>query len=88
MIKIIIEDDIVRELEALSYKCDVRKDIIDYMIDNNITINFEYYHRKYLNVINSYNKRKKDFEREYVKKLIPNAKHWSLDFTTGEVEID
>ena len=83
--KIIIEDrDIIEAIERAQYETHNRKYLIDYMTENNIDINFKYYERKYLNALNNYNKKKREFERKYV----PSKCNWSLDFDTGELTID
>lgn len=86
-----IEDqEIINTLETLTVEVSARKELLGFMVQNNMSIaareSFEAYHKEYEEVFKKYDIAKKDFQEQYVD-VIPGAKEWSLNFSSGEVTI-
>lgn len=86
-IEITIENkQMVNLLESLALETNSRKDVISFMLSNDMMLadakSFEKYHDEYQKFYKQYDTAKQEFQKLYVDK-IPNAVHWNLDFTNS-----
>lgn len=90
--KVIHIDDeaVVNKLEALSYEIQARKDLLSYMIQQDVNISesnaFKEYHAEYQKFVKDYEIAKRDFEVNFIRPtLADNQKvSWNLDFHTHD----
>lgn len=83
-IEITIENKpLVELLESLALETDSRRDVISFMLSNDMMItdskSFEKYHDEYQKFYKQYDIAKREFQRMYVD-TIPHAANWNLDF--------
>ena len=88
--KFIIEDkEFINELERLQYEVEAKKNIISYILIENIdTPQFKKYHDDYVQTFIAYQRKKNEVEVRFVKNKVNNPNSWILDFGTGELIID
>lgn len=84
-IEITIENKkMVELLESLSLETDSRRDVISFMLSNDMMLtnstSFKKYHDDYQKFYKQYDEAKREFQKMYVDN-IPNAIHWNLDFS-------
>lgn len=86
---ITIEDkDFVRELEALQYDFQAHRDMIAFILTNDMdtsTFNFSKYQQDYMLIYKQYNEKKQELSRRFIIPVYPQCKNWNLDFATGVV---
>lgn len=73
-------------LESLALETNSRKDVISFMLSNNMMLtdakSFEKYHDEYQKFYKQYDTAKSEFQKMYVD-TIPNAVNWNLDFASA-----
>lgn len=92
MQKIIIDDtEFITALEALQYKIDAQRALLNFMIQSEQSINndnFQSYEAKYYQTFKEYSDKKKELEIKYVIPIVQDkAVNWSVDFSTKELTI-
>lgn len=84
-------EEFVNLIEALHYEVNSRRDLIAYMLNNNMradTEAYERYNREYREFYVQYNEAKNKLEEMYVRTAVENPMNWNLNFETGEVTIE
>lgn len=88
--KILVPDEIVNEIQALDVETSARRDLIAFMITNNMNVDTEQFN-KYQMEYNKYFKlfdiAKTNFENDFVKAQYPTAENWELLYASREVVI-
>lgn len=73
----------VELLESLTLETESRRDVISFMLSNDMMTtsseSFKKYHDEYQKFYKQYDIAKQEFQKMYVD-VIPNAVHWSLNF--------
>jgi hypothetical protein len=83
--------ELINLIEKLHYEVNSRKDLIAYMLNNNMrtdTEAYEKYNREYREFYIQYNEAKNKLEEIYVRTAVENPINWNLDFETSEVTIE
>ena len=80
----------VELLESLALETNSRKDVISFMLLNDMMLtnskSFEKYHDEYQKFYKQYDIARQEFQKMYVD-TIPNAINWSLDFASGLLNV-
>lgn len=89
MINIEVSQELCDKIEALQYEVESRKDLIAFILSNDMktnSIQFEKYNKEYLEFFKKYNLAK----QELVNKYFPNIQysHWNLDFSSRIVTVE
>lgn len=89
---IIIDNELKNYIESLDYEYQSRKDLIVFMLANNMNINTESF-QKYQNEMTEYfikfNIAKQELEKKYIKPVIgDHVVNWSLDYATNTLSIE
>lgn len=87
--KIEIPVEVSNHMEGLMYDVNARKDLLAFMINNNMSNSedFKIYHKEYVDSLVTYEKAKKQLSAEYIEKDYPNCS-WVLDFATHTLNIE
>lgn len=84
-------EEFVNLIEALHYEVNSRKDLIAFMLNNNMrtdTEAYEKYNKEYKEFYVQYNEAKNKLEEMYVRAAVKNPINWNLNFETSEVTIE
>ena len=85
-----IDSNICKNIEALQYEVESRKDVIVAVLSGIVSMKsdkFNDYHTEYQNYFIKYNKAKQDMINQYVEPSFKN-KPWNLTFDTCELLIE
>lgn len=89
MINIEISKELCDKIEALQYEVESRKDLIAFIISNDMKTSssqFERYNQEYLEFYKKYNLAKQEMVRTYFPDV--NYLSWNLDFASRTVTIE
>ena len=90
-----ISNEVANYIESLDYEISARKELISFMIKNNIDVDgdaFKKYHEELVEYIKEFNLAKKELE-ESIKhnfktdETYPNGFNWTLDYRTALVTV-
>lgn len=88
-INIKISEEMNNKLQALQYECDSRKDLLTFMVNNNVDINsdnFQKYHKEYQDFYAELSILKDEMQKTFLNPQVPGKIiRWNLDFTTNQV---
>lgn len=89
MMTIEISKEMCDKIEALQYEVDSRKDLIAFIIANDMkttSSQFEKYNKEYLEYFKKYNQAKQEMVHTYFPDI--NYLSWNLDFASRTVTIE
>lgn len=85
-----VEREMSNYLESLHYETEARKEIVTFMLNNNMDIKseaFERYHSEYVELSVEYKTAKKELEKSYIsdelREDLGGVVTWNLDFESG-----
>lgn len=85
-----IDSNICKNIEALQYEVESRKDIIVAVLSGTVSMKtdkFNDYHKEYQEYFKKYNQAKQDMVNKYIDPSFKN-KAWNLTFDTCELLIE
>ena len=83
--------DLINFIEGLHYEVNSRKDLIAFMLNNNMrtdTDAYKKYNKEYMEFYIQYIEAKNQLEKMYVRTAVENPTDWNLDFETGKLTIN